>query len=128
MGTNYYIQFPECPTCKHAPERKHIGKSSAGWYFSLHVYPEKGIKELDDWLPLFLKEKIVDEYGKPINIVEMLGVILFRYRPGPEPQPTWDNSIEAGNHGLVRSPIDGKRCIGHGKNNLPYELCVGEFS
>ena len=51
MGTNYYLYegSEACPTCKRPFEPLHIGKSSAGWCFSLHVIPEEGINTLDDW-------------------------------------------------------------------------------
>ena len=32
----------------------HIGKSSSGWCFSLHVIPEQGINSLQDWVKLFI--------------------------------------------------------------------------
>ena len=42
MGTNYYLHRPrtnECEHCGRADEAPplHIGKSSSGWCFSLHV-------------------------------------------------------------------------------------------
>ena len=39
MGTNYYLND------------RHIGKSSAGWYFALHIYPEENINSLDEVIP-----------------------------------------------------------------------------
>ncbi len=35
MGTNYYAHFNTCTCCARHDE-VHIGKSSAGWVFSLH--------------------------------------------------------------------------------------------
>jgi hypothetical protein len=39
MGTNYYLRLHACPSCGHSAAELHIGKSSAGWYFGLRVYP-----------------------------------------------------------------------------------------
>jgi len=60
MGTNYYLQKKSgtCQTCGHCSEDpKHIGKSSGGWCFSLHVYPEENITTVT----------IVNEYGETIS-------------------------------------------------------------
>jgi hypothetical protein len=47
MGTNYYLhnQQPEF-------EPIHIGKSSGGWYFSLHTYSDIILKKIAEKLPL----------------------------------------------------------------------------
>jgi len=38
LGTNYYWQESEpCAACGRGYEQVHVGKSSAGWCFSLHV-------------------------------------------------------------------------------------------
>jgi len=54
MGTNYYL-YPAspCKACGRSYEAKHIGKSSAGWCFLLHVIPEEGINDLEDWKKLW---------------------------------------------------------------------------
>ncbi len=50
MGTNYYLhEKPDCECCGRPFEALHIGKSSSGWCFSLHVMPEDMINTLDDW-------------------------------------------------------------------------------
>ena len=38
----------------------HIGKSSYGWHFSLCIYPELGINDLEDWKKLFSEYEIYD--------------------------------------------------------------------
>src|SRR5687768_5156700 len=73
MGTNYYLFEPSItPLPAHnedgefKPDRLlHIGKSSHGWCFGLHVIPELGINDLDDWMKLFNKQEAVlfTEYG-----------------------------------------------------------------
>lgn len=95
MGTNYYL-YPR----KNASEEEklHIGLSSHGWCFQLHVIPEKGIHGLRDWelkwrhawdadmgawarLKRLLNSKksfIYDEYGRKISPKDMHGIITQR--------------------------------------------------
>ena len=112
MGMNYYLR-----DISEEQEDIHIGKSSFGWCFSLHVsrpnyetidnLPES----LDGWISLFLNNKymIVDECNNKIDSAEMIKRITERC-----------NSL-----GTKRHPID-KYCIGHGDG--PWDLMVGEFS
>lgn len=62
------------------PEFLHIGKSSSGWYFNLCIYPQFGIKELDDWRKAWQDPnyEIVDEYGRVLTPEEMAARILER--------------------------------------------------
>lgn len=104
MGTNYYLSKdgpPPCPTCGHSmakEERHHIGKSSSGWNFALHVMP--GTRTLEAWerawaLPGY---RIENEYGDTLTPEQMLKVIKDRppARLGRPQQgdayggPTWD--------------------------------------
>jgi hypothetical protein len=66
----------------------HIGKSSGGWVFGLHVDPELGINDLSDWVALWSKpgSKIVDEFGREVPPEEMLEVITKREWRGHELQ------------------------------------------
>ena len=57
----------------------HIGKSSYGWHFSLCIYPELGINDLDDWKKLFSEYEIYDEYDRLVSTDEMLETITNRY-------------------------------------------------
>lgn len=133
MGTNYYLyDEPPCKECGRPYEPKHIGKSSAGWCFSLHVIPEEGINDLNDWQKLWGQEGVVieDEYGRIVSVHEMQSEIRAR---GISDTPShegkrWlaENSAENGPNGLVRHRIDGKHCIGHG--NGTWDLIIGEFS
>ena len=114
MGTNYYLRTqPACACCGREYEPIHIGKSSGGWCFTLHVIPENAINSLDDWRKLWNTPgaKILDEYDRQIPIEEMEEVITQR---------SWN----AG--GLRRHPIDGRYCIGHGEGT--WDCCPGEFS
>lgn len=80
MGTNYYYRAkPPCDACCRPFEEKHIGKSSAGWAFTLRVYPGE-IDSLDDWEALFRVpgSEIQDEYDRPISVDEMMDIIQNR--------------------------------------------------
>ena len=140
MGTNYYLRSNRCSHCGRSDEtKKHIGKSSFGWAFSLHVYPDDGIRDLADWIPLFEDKKnhIEDEYGQEAPVQEMLDVIRQREAPDknwdkvPSMYDSWEdfhrkNYSEKGPKGLVRSAVDNLRCVGHGEGT--WDLFVGEFS
>lgn len=143
MGTNYYLEFNTCPCCGEKKAPLHIGKSSAGWCFSLRVYPEKGIKNLNDWLDLwnefeFTWTKIKDEYGTVISKTDMIDTIVNRSFPEgvgrnfpPFGYTSWKqfyqaNSAVPGPNNLMRHKIDGSHCIGHGEGTWDY--IIGEFS
>lgn len=110
MGTNYYLVGDCCPACGRGDERQHIGKSSAGWCFALHVTED--VKSLEDWQARWSAPgaKIVNEYGDTITPAEMLSAITDRSHP----------------RGLSRHQVDGRHCIGHG--NGTFDLLPGEFS
>jgi hypothetical protein len=111
MGTNYYLTEKICPTCGRG-NRLHIGKSSYGWCFALHVIPEMGIDDIGDWRAHWTRPDslIEDEYGDKLTPEEMESKILQRSHP----------------KGLERSPIDGVHCVGHGVGT--YDLIAGEFT
>ena len=135
MGTNYYLIHKEatCPHCGHKKEPLHIGKSSYGWCFALHV--EHDIDDfphdLNDWENLFCYKDyhIEDEYGDEITVDEMMDWISKRSHPNPN---TWDdyelnlNGAEPGPNNLVRHKVDGRHCVGHGEGTWDY--ITGEFS
>jgi hypothetical protein len=62
------------------PRFLHIGKSSIGWCFSLHVYPLGGPKNLSDWMAEWCDRgvHIVDEYGERVTASQMLRIISDR--------------------------------------------------
>ena len=62
MGTNYYLT-EDCECCGRAFPDLHIGKSSGGWCFSLHVIPSEGLNSLDEWESRFSCGVITNEYG-----------------------------------------------------------------
>jgi len=117
MGTNYYVSetIDICPHCNSKIKSEnvfgyHIGKSSGGWCFALHVDVDAGIKNLEDMNVFLIDKKIIDEYGKSITFEKLLNVIFrigFRNR----------NQSEFERH---------ENCVGHGEG--PYDYISGEFS
>lgn len=138
MSTNYYLKRAlVCPHChtlvgRHffgtdsdSEEGLHIGKRNAGWAFALHVYPDGqasipgdvvgfSINDLADWLPLFVKYGIVDEYGRDVTPAELIEEITVDARP------------------LRRHKPEANRCLGPGTRPdgsiAPWDLMLGSFS
>jgi hypothetical protein len=153
MGTNYYLKTAACECCGLHDERNtmHIGKSSGGWCFSLHVGKwlndsddEPEAHSLEDWQALWSREGwiIVNEYQDPITTEEMMDIITNRKREEAIDQGQWgtgwysnygsfadylrENHAVEGPNNLLRHRIDGKRCVGHGEGT--YDYITGEFS
>ena len=127
MSTNYYARrsVPTCPTCNHTPKDLHIGKSSVGWCFALHVDPGESVipADLAGWQALLERDEwtIVDEYERPMTLPELLTVIA-----GRSSEKWWPTSEGTrGPRNMVRRNISD-HCIGHGAGT--WDLCVGEFS
>jgi hypothetical protein len=143
MGTNYYWH-PEVEVCeccgrpKEDVEPIHIGKSSAGWVFSLHVDPDAGICNLEDWVGQWKTPgKIIDEYDRIVSVPDMLMCILHRHgiADWDKPPPSYNSWIEfhrknysmQGPNNLLRSNPVGHPCkVKHGPST--YDLHEGEFS
>lgn len=114
MGTNYYLhQKPDCECCGREFESLHIGNSSGGWCFSLHVIPEEGINTLDDWRARWAAPGafVRNEYGEYVQLEDLEKIITQRRWRGEFPK---------------RHDIDGCHCIGHGSGTWDY--ITGEFS
>lgn len=134
MGTNYYFKPPECKACGRGSDAGalHIGKSSAGWCFSLHVIPEEELHSLNDWKVRWESSpgwKIKDEYGRPVSIAKMWDMITERSSPRSLSDYDFDyasNHAAPGPNGLIRFIIDGHRCIGH-QGTLMSGLSVETF-
>jgi len=138
MGTNYYLKTEMCECCGLHDESNtmHIGKSSYGWCFSLHVGKwlndlEDGPEahNLEDWQALWNRDGwvIVDEERRTVTPEEMLSIITERSRPTPPTGFDYHrNSAEPGPNNLARHRIDGNRCLGHGDGT--YDYIAGEFS
>jgi hypothetical protein len=114
MGTNYYLSAkPDCECCGRPFEHLHIGKSSAGWRFSLHVDPSQNINDLADWQRLWAQPgaEIRDEYHRVVTPEEMLSVITER---------SWKNGV------LLKHQLDGRHCVKNGEGT--WDCIIGEFS
>lgn len=140
MGTNYYWTETknQCSHCGRADTVReiHIGKSSAGWCFSLHVMPDAGIRNLEDWKALFLTPEsfIKDECGERITPNEMISRITDRERKprtkAPYMYSSWEefdrtNESQEGPNGLIRHRLN-ERCVSHGDGT--WDCIIGEFS
>jgi hypothetical protein len=130
MGTNYYWIADACPHC-HRGSRIHIGKSSAGWCFGLHVGAgdeDSAPTDLDGWRERWNRpgSAIVDEYGEVVTPEEMERRVTDRWWHRRGDFDYASNSAVMGPNGLARHRIDGRFCIGHGEGT--WDLLVGEFS
>jgi hypothetical protein len=157
MGTNYYYYpgnsvldasiriLEEClimdvslavKLLREAKEsgRIHIGKSSGGWCFALHVTDT--IRSLEDWKAKWDEGGVIrDEYGEEKSPDEMLRIITFRSWPEWAPggsrhyespmERLEKNDAELGPNNLLRAKI-GPHCCGHGDGT--WDLIEGEFS
>lgn len=139
MGTNYYLHTEEKPPCNecgrgYESEPRHIGKSSCGWVFSLHIYPEEGIHDLPDWERLWSAPNtyILDEYGTRTSVEKMRAVITERrhkeaWNKAPFMYNSWEefhqqNGSMQGPHGLLRA----RRAMKHGEGT--WDCHDGDFS
>jgi hypothetical protein len=124
MGTNYYIQRGVCPHCDKPEFEFHIGKSSMGWAFTMHVYPDGDPswketqgndppKTWEEWKAELAKEgtRIVDEYRRALPLEEFRSIV--------------EDRAEGWHCQLIRHEIDG-RCVGYGEGTWDY--VVGDFS
>jgi len=130
MGTNYYYhEESPCPVCGRLNEPLHIGKSTGGWCFALHIYPEAGVRDLKGWLRLFRCKGtyILDEYGDRVSRIAMKKIITDRKWKGSTMNryELEHNGAVSGPNGLIRCAI-GHGCVGHGEGT--WDLMVGDFS
>jgi glutaredoxin-related protein len=133
MGTNYYASTGACPRCGHSGHVVHVGKNSAGWAFSLRVYPDSenelptSFPEWESWLheP---DVTIADEYGGSVEVDDLLELVQHKEPWGNddlkehdgEPGTYYDPDIR-----LLRHVVDGRTCIGHGAGT--YDYMTGDF-
>ena len=138
MGTNYYLYDRQtCLHCGKEPDPIHIGKSSYGWCFALHIIPEESINDLKDWEKLwgFPGAVIKDEYHREISTEGMKDIVTkrsyesttsdrFSYYKNEEDFHKVNDSI-MGPFGLCRAKLSST-CIKHG--NGTWDCIKGEFS
>ena len=140
MGTNYYsVLKSELPSLDptinfyYSKNTYHIGKSSYGWVFSLHVIPDIGIIDLASWF-YYLSHpdrSIIDENGNEISFEEMMTIIKERKRELPPQAPLhfYSQSAIMGPNNLIRSKIDGEHVVSWGDNGHgTWDCIVGEFT
>lgn len=167
MGTNYYanidrnktkLSATEIEVLEYEPELSnpddfliHLGKSSSGWRFSLHVYPEIGIMNWNDVLNKIVLNsiEILDEYGDAIPVQDFIRIATDRKSHKAEfpikvcPRgkrlgewiEVWSDDeyfeqtgYRLDKHGLNIHPIDRDHCIGNGSENETFDYIVGNFS
>lgn len=117
-----------------AVKQLHIGKSSWGWCFSLHVIPELGLNSLDDWQTFLQKPenkyKIKDENGQAVEYHRLLMLIINRKAQRDNQRNEFfemeRNHAVPGPNGLWRHKRDGHHCIAHGEGT--WDLIASEFS
>ncbi len=141
MGTNYYHHKGPLEFSGERINGRHIGKSSWGWCFSLRVYPEDGINDLDDWRELLKTGEIWNEYGDKVPADDMLKIIAERKHPIGWDEHPWGgnllgyedeadfhrkNDSERGPNNLLRHKLMPRHCIKHGEGT--WDCIVGEFS
>lgn len=144
MGTNYYSvkrgienldpdEFWELKNKSAMGESDdvlHIGKSSMGWCFSLHIIPERGIHDLDDWIPVFIDpwRIMIDEYMRLVDLTKIMGTITARRGREDSRWTAEDyesNYAEPGPSNLVRHTV-GMGCVKHGEGT--WDCITGDFS
>jgi hypothetical protein len=139
MGTNYYWTRTDnyCDQCKRFDviEKLHIGKSSVGWCFSVHVYPDREapdgkfspIVSLDDWKKLWASGGIIqDDNDEKITLGDMLAVITERGGPDRNDSFYRERRALKGPNNLLRHRLDDGMTVGHGEGTWDY--VEGEFS
>lgn len=141
MGTNYYWTRTDnhCAHCNRFDviEKLHIGKSSAGWCFSLRVYPKRTeahdygipapITSLDDWKKLWASGGIItDEYGEVMSPEGMLAVITERRWKDLLDHEYAEHRALRGPNNLLRHRLDDGMTVGHGEGT--WDCVDAEFS
>jgi hypothetical protein len=134
MGMNYYHYDPTdmvtcCECGQHVPKKRHIGKSSGGWCFSLHVGDDCPMS-LTEWQSLLQKPGtyIQNEEYEVVSFKEMMQTITKRSWKRDKIMSYEDlrkNQATIGPNGLMRHQIS-PHCIAHGDGT--YDYIVGDFS
>ena len=138
MGMNYYCETGrmfevecDCGFRHMMPETLHIGKSSWGWTFSLHVIPEKGLECWRDWEEV-LKDarRIYNEEGENVSLEELRETVLHRARElNDEEKARMEEIAERDGYFLDRRSwlFGGEDSRKQGEDG-DYSIITGEFS
>lgn len=130
MGINYYVAIDTCSHCGRPERTLHIGKSSRGWVFALHV----GKNEDDatprtwcSWLRLLTTRPvhIYDEDGTTVTLEQLKEIVLERVG-APGGHTILENTEFDARLFLYRHKIDDRHCLAHGSGS--YDLITGDFS
>lgn len=124
MGFNYYMNLPD-------GTRRHIGKSSRGWCFAMHV--DDAIQDFNALCRALWHygECVCDEEGDPVHRAVLLEDMLLRGMTSVSRTQEYlrVNHAVMGPNGLLRSEISvSSRCVGHAAGGLPIDYIEGEFS
>lgn len=149
MSTNYYFKPTLWSTQVLGMDDFHLGKSSAGWCFSLSIDNPLDITnyiELAHWIENQEKSCrgfVYDEYGRHLPASRFREVVENRFHS------QWSKELNAaywekrfpsrseeqrfmemnyavrGPRGLLRHRIDGVHCVGHGDGT--WDLIKGTF-
>ena len=87
MGTNYYAIIDCCDKCGRGSDEMHIGKSSGGWPFSLHVIEDLGLDSWAKWKDFLIKNQypIRNEYGERVALDFLDDLIVSKRGCANEP-------------------------------------------
>jgi hypothetical protein len=136
MGTNYYLHRVEnmCDHCGRADEDTtiHIGKSSGGWVFLLHVGGDAP-RTLMEWVKQIIDPdvEIRNEYGDVIDPTYMLRTILNRIGKERSSDAVERQRPQMGAGAFYDKGLHLWRMRSSTRNPQPYasvDLCEGEFS
>lgn len=123
MGTNYYAYVD-------GVRAWHVGKSSAGWTFQLHVDPDAGLNDLPDIVKKYFDDPtyyIEDEYGDTVSRELVYAIITERSFPHQITEEALRGQgmfAMRGPNNLLRATL-GHGCIKHGSGT--WDCIVGEF-
>ena len=115
MGTNYYEIIDCCDKCGRGSEELHIGKSSMGWPFAIHVIPHMGLNSWKNWYERLSKGGVIkDEYGSVVSLQELDAIVIETRKEKDRP-----HVLEC-----YRDYPNFKKM----DNETGDQLCIGEFS
>lgn len=129
MSKTYYLWNKNTGTKVYDKPFKTIGRHFDGWYFSLYIYPEDQINNLDDWRKLIHNKDyyITDEFLNKVSSEKMIGVIterLIKRLPSFINKDFLDDQMaEIGLNNLLRDKVGFEsQLIGHGEGTYSYVI------